>query len=490
MTILGLTQTADGALKLIAAEGESIAGPTFRIGNTNSRIRFSQGPAAFIDAWCAEGPTHHVALGVGHQLVADAQGRRPARPRARGGRVSVRFLGPDTDAYVASVERHAAEFEEQTGLELEIEIVPSDLYFSNRIHHLLDGDGAADVYMSGPVLVWEHLAAGFVQPLDEFLGAGDGVRRRGLLRAAASRCNRWSGRFGDALGEGPLLEIPVNCESYNLAYVPALLEEAGVDVPATWEQYFAPRGRSRARVAASRSAAPTPGTRCTPGTRPSSGRTARPTSRTAAARSPRPPRSGRPRTSSPHSRDAGPADWANQRWYELALDFARGRYGLIVDSDHYVAYFEDPASSGLVGEIGYAPPPLGPTGARRPNLWTWSVVMNSRTRDSESAWRFIEWATGREFLLRSAFEGNMNPTRTSVWEDESFRAHTSGWGAFYDVARTLVERDAFVLVTPASNYLSIAQRWVEALLDIYAGAGTAEALEQAAAAIDELVATP
>ena len=68
VTILGLTQTAEGRLKLIAAEGESISGPTFRIGNTNSRLRFSQGPAAFMDAWCAEGPTHHVALGVGHQL--------------------------------------------------------------------------------------------------------------------------------------------------------------------------------------------------------------------------------------------------------------------------------------------------------------------------------------------------------------------------------------------------------------------------------------
>ncbi len=67
VTILGLTQTADGRLKLLAAEGESIAGPTFRIGNTNSRIRFSQGPADFMDAWCAEGPTHHVALGVGHR---------------------------------------------------------------------------------------------------------------------------------------------------------------------------------------------------------------------------------------------------------------------------------------------------------------------------------------------------------------------------------------------------------------------------------------
>jgi L-arabinose isomerase len=68
VTILCVSQTADGRLKLIAAEGESIEGPTFRIGNTNSRIRFSEGPAAFFDAWCAEGPTHHVALGVGHQL--------------------------------------------------------------------------------------------------------------------------------------------------------------------------------------------------------------------------------------------------------------------------------------------------------------------------------------------------------------------------------------------------------------------------------------
>lgn len=68
VTILGVTQTADGRLKLIAAEGESVPGPTFRIGNTNSRIRFGSGPTAFFDAWCAEGPTHHVALGVGHQL--------------------------------------------------------------------------------------------------------------------------------------------------------------------------------------------------------------------------------------------------------------------------------------------------------------------------------------------------------------------------------------------------------------------------------------
>src|SRR4029077_5801293 len=84
------------------------------------------------------------------------RGRRPGRSSAApyscwrlgSSSMRVRFLGPDTDAYVGSVERHAPEFEEQTGLDLDIQIVPSDLYFSNGIRHLLEGDGAADVYMS------------------------------------------------------------------------------------------------------------------------------------------------------------------------------------------------------------------------------------------------------------------------------------------------------------------------------------------------------
>ena len=66
VTIVGCTQTADGRLKLLVGEGESIPGATFRIGNTNSRLRFSLPPAEFLERWCAEGPTHHVALGVGH----------------------------------------------------------------------------------------------------------------------------------------------------------------------------------------------------------------------------------------------------------------------------------------------------------------------------------------------------------------------------------------------------------------------------------------
>jgi L-arabinose isomerase len=66
ITIVGCTQTREGQLKLMVAEGESVPGETFRIGNTNSRLVFGKKPADFFEAWCAEGPTHHVALGVGH----------------------------------------------------------------------------------------------------------------------------------------------------------------------------------------------------------------------------------------------------------------------------------------------------------------------------------------------------------------------------------------------------------------------------------------
>jgi len=70
VSLLAVTQTADGQLKLLASEGESIPGPTLQIGNTNSRIRFACGLTNFVNRWCLEGPTHHCALGVGRVLPA------------------------------------------------------------------------------------------------------------------------------------------------------------------------------------------------------------------------------------------------------------------------------------------------------------------------------------------------------------------------------------------------------------------------------------
>jgi L-arabinose isomerase len=66
VTLLGVTQTAEGSLKMLTAEGQSIPGPILKIGNTNSRLQFPLGPAEFVNRWCEQGPTHHCALGIGH----------------------------------------------------------------------------------------------------------------------------------------------------------------------------------------------------------------------------------------------------------------------------------------------------------------------------------------------------------------------------------------------------------------------------------------
>jgi L-arabinose isomerase len=66
VTLLSVLQTADGKLKLLIAEGESVAGPILEIGNTNSRYRFSLGARRFLEQWNMHGPAHHCAVGVGH----------------------------------------------------------------------------------------------------------------------------------------------------------------------------------------------------------------------------------------------------------------------------------------------------------------------------------------------------------------------------------------------------------------------------------------
>lgn len=66
ITCAGLTQTREGRLKFVVAEGESLPGPIPPTGNTNTRCRFPPDVRRFIENWSLEGPTHHFALAVGH----------------------------------------------------------------------------------------------------------------------------------------------------------------------------------------------------------------------------------------------------------------------------------------------------------------------------------------------------------------------------------------------------------------------------------------
>ena len=70
ITMLAITQKADGHFKFVIAEGESVDGPVPMTGNTNTRGFFKPDVRTFLKRWFAEGPTHHFALGIGHRAAA------------------------------------------------------------------------------------------------------------------------------------------------------------------------------------------------------------------------------------------------------------------------------------------------------------------------------------------------------------------------------------------------------------------------------------
>ena len=67
ITMLGVTQKANGEFKFVIAEGESKSGPIPPTGNTNTRGFFKPNVRTFLQRWFVEGPTHHFALGTGHK---------------------------------------------------------------------------------------------------------------------------------------------------------------------------------------------------------------------------------------------------------------------------------------------------------------------------------------------------------------------------------------------------------------------------------------
>jgi L-arabinose isomerase len=85
ITLLNLTQfDAVDTFKLIYTVAEVLPGPILNIGNPNCRVRVERPMHEFMDAWCQQGPSHHIALGVGDHSAAletfgEAMGFRAVR---------------------------------------------------------------------------------------------------------------------------------------------------------------------------------------------------------------------------------------------------------------------------------------------------------------------------------------------------------------------------------------------------------------------------
>jgi multiple sugar transport system substrate-binding protein len=82
---------------------------------------------------------------------------------------------------------------------------------------------------------------------------------------------------------------------------------------------------------------------------------------------------------------------------------------------NWVATFEDPSQSQVVGKISFAPIPAG-THAGSSEIGHWTMGIMSASKNKQEAFDFMAWATSPEQIKISATRGNP-PVRFSVFTD-------------------------------------------------------------------------
>lgn len=112
----------------------------------------------------------------------------------------------------------------------------------------------------------------------------------------------------------------------------------------------------------------------------------------------------------------GPPGTTEMSWPQALPVFAQGKAAMYTDADSLMGNFNDPATTSIIGKVGFAQFPAGPAGSKPYNIPSWAIGINEFSQNKENAWKFIEWATSPETVL--SIQGDGVPSaRNSAWAD-------------------------------------------------------------------------
>lgn len=101
-------------------------------------------------------------------------------------------------------------------------------------------------------------------------------------------------------------------------------------------------------------------------------------------------------------------------WDEINTAMLSGQAAMFLDSSVIYARLQDPSLSTVVGKIGIAPFVSGPAG-RRGHSHFWTISLSGTAPEPDAGWLFIQWATSKDIQGRIALKGVLGP-RSSAWE--------------------------------------------------------------------------
>ena len=114
-------------------------------------------------------------------------------------------------------------------------------------------------------------------------------------------------------------------------------------------------------------------------------------------------------------RDVSPKGVESYNANEVGTALAAGAAASSINWPNWVATFEDPSQSKMVGKISYSPIPAG-TKPGSSEIGHWTMGIMSASKNKQEAFDFMIWATSPEQIKISATRGNP-PVRASVFTD-------------------------------------------------------------------------
>lgn len=400
--------------------------------------------------------------------------------------------------FVASLKPLLPDFEKETGIKVELEVLNEQQGFDKLQADLSAGAGNYDVFMTDPLHNWQYAAANWVEPLDGYLkntavtaadySADDFVP--GIFKSG-----RWNRQMLTGLGEGQLWALPINYESYNLTYRPSMLKAAGVEVPKTYDEVLAAATKLKGTLGPNQHPVVTRFDKYWDLTYLTFGSMAQSYGVSLLDDK------GEVGIASDASVKAtdmfidivkagSPQDASAFTWYEALQGMASGRFAMALDeADLFSATYENPKESAVADDVGYSLLPEGPAG-RKASAWIWQVSMNAGSDSKGAAWTFMQWLTSADTLLKTHLNGNMNPVRTSAWADPELSKLVDAWGETPGQYRKVVEETAKIAeirYPPHPELTRALDIWAEAIQKSFFDGKTAENLQQASEEISGIL---
>ena len=433
-------------------------------------------PAAPAPAPAAETATAEAAAG-GDQAAAAPAGE--FNWRAHEGE-SIKLLlnqHPYQQALVAELPK----FTELTGIDVTYDVFPEQNYFDKVTIDLQAGNsGTYDAFMTGAYMIWQYAPAGWMEPLEKYINDPSKTNPDYDFEdiiADLRNSEMWNLQPGAAnLGQGSQYALPWGWEANAYMYRKDLFEKHNLTPPTNLEELVAVSKKLKELE---------PGMAGIVVRGSLNWATIHPGFMTmySSYGCKDYDEKMHPQMNSECAvevtkqwidmvKSAGPEAWTTYTWYQAGSDFGAGKAASMFDAD-ILGYFQnqpDTAAKEVLGNVAWAPGPLGPDGQLKTNIWIWSLAMNAGSQKKDATWLFLQWATGKDFLTTGAVDYNMvNPVRKSVVDNPDFQAKMAQQTDYLKTLTTIQANDMKIQFTPQPLFFETTTEWAQALQDIYAG---------------------